>query len=64
MVMRKQEQYYIYLGITCPVVPVGWRGEETQDDISSLHVDDAARGVEEVEVKVRVSGDGAVEPRL
>lgn len=26
-------------------VPVWWRGEETQDDVSSLHVDDVACGV-------------------
>lgn len=26
-------------------LPVGWRGEEAEDDVPSLHVDDAARGV-------------------
>lgn len=39
----------------CISVPVGWCGEEAQDDVASLHVDDVARGVQEVEVKVRVS---------
>ena len=26
-------------------LPVRWRGEEAEDDVPSLHVDDAARGV-------------------
>lgn len=45
-------------------LPVWGRGEKTQDDVSSLHVDDVARGVQEVEVEVWVSWDRAVEPRL
>lgn len=36
-------------------VPVGGRGEEAQDDVAPLHVDDVAGGVQEVEVEVRVS---------
>lgn len=45
-------------------MPVGRRGEEAQDDVAALHVDDVAGGVQEVEVKVRVPRHRAVEPRL
>lgn len=50
--------------IACISVPVGWSGKEAQDDVSPVHVDDVACCVQEVEVKVRISRHGAVEPRL
>lgn len=44
--------------------PVGRCGEQTQDDVASLHVYDVACGVQKVEIEVRVSWDGAVEASL
>lgn len=45
-------------------IPVGGRGEKTQDDVAALHAYDAAGGVQEVEVKVGITGHRAVEPRF
>lgn len=50
----------------CPVtpvctVPVGGCGEHSQDDVPAVHPDDGAGGVQQVEVEVGITGDGAVE---
>lgn len=47
----------------CPVcaIPVGRCGEHSQDDVPAVHPDDGAGGVQQVEVEVRITGDGAVE---
>lgn len=46
------------------LVPVRRCWKETQYDVPPLHADDVARGVQEVKVKMGISGDGAVEPCL
>lgn len=51
-VMRKAVLVLVCVHLVSVTAPVWWRGEETQDDVSSLHVDDVACGVQEVEVKV------------
>jgi len=38
--------------LVCILIPVRWCGKETQDDISSLHVDDVACGMQKVKIKV------------
>ena len=48
----------------CVDVPVRRRGKQSQDDVPALHAYDVAGGVEQVEVEVRVSRDGAVQPGL
>ena len=45
-------------------VPVAGGGEHAQDDVPPMHPDDGASGLQQVEVEVRVSGHGAVEPGL
>ena len=45
-------------------VPVVGRGEGRHDDVPPVDVDDVGDGLEDVEVEVRVSGDGAVEAGL
>lgn len=45
-------------------IPVSWGGEHPQDDVSVVHPDDGAGGVEQVEVEVGVAGDRAVQTGL
>lgn len=45
-------------------VPVRRGGEHPQDDVSAVHPDDGAGGVEQVEVEVGVAGDRAVQASL
>lgn len=64
-VTREQREHLasrlVHLSVS---VPVGRRGEQTQDNVAALHAYDAAGGVQEVEVKVGITGHGAVEPRF
>lgn len=60
--MRHKQCLCLCSSKSCLVsAPVWWSGEETQDDVSSLHVNNFTGGVQQVEVEVRVSGYGAVE---
>lgn len=52
------------LFVCAHVSPVGRGGEHPQDDVSAVHPDDGAGGVQQVEVEVGIPGHGAVEPRL
>lgn len=51
-------------GIFVCVVPVSRSGKHPQDDVSAVHPDDGAGGVEQVKVEVGVPGDGAVQTGL
>lgn len=41
--------------------PVGGCGEDGEDDVPAMHADDGTGGMQEVEVEMRISWDGAVQ---
>lgn len=42
-------------------IPVKWRGEGGHDNITAVDADDVSDSLQDVEVEVRISRDGAVE---
>lgn len=42
-------------------IPVEWRGEGSHDNVTAVDADDVSDSLQDVEIEVRISWDGAVE---
>lgn len=45
-------------------IPVKWCGESGHDNVTAVDADDVSDSLQDVEVEVRISRDGAVEASL